>query len=135
MTAGRVLRDGGLALVIAAAVCGCTVHPAPSPPTPSPPPQVVSQVPLPPPTERGGQVTVEGLARWTTPHPGCVALTTGTGQRFQLTGPAAVEGARRARTGGKPAVQQVRVTGYVAPTGASVCEAGRAFVAIDVEPS
>ncbi|WP_394622474.1 hypothetical protein JNUCC0626_49950 (plasmid) [Lentzea sp. JNUCC 0626] len=125
-----VLLGGALAVL-----AGCS-----SGPTPTPPPSsaanssAAASVALPPPDQRGPQVTVEGTVTWMSSHPGCIRLETAAGQSFQLTGDVASDNEHRAARGEQPAVQRVRITGYVPEAGASVCSAGRAFVTEKVTP-
>ncbi|WP_177328700.1 hypothetical protein [Amycolatopsis australiensis] len=119
--------------VAAAALAGCSNSP---PPAPAPPPPIppASPVPLPPPGTDGPELTIDGQVTWTMPHPGCVQLAIGS-QVFTLVGPAAESRSGAVRAGTAPHSERVRITGYVARVGASVCGAQRNLVAQRIEPT
>lgn len=120
-------RSPALALAgVIALLGGCSGGSTPA--ARSSPATAAPSVSLPPADRRGPQVEVEGTVTWTTSHPGCVVLQTTGGQLFHLTGAVVPEHEHRARAGGQPVVQRVRITGYVPEVGASVCSARRAFV-------
>jgi hypothetical protein len=130
-------RAHGCAVLLGVLVlAGCSSGPTPptSPPSPTTSSSVAASVALPPPDQRGPQVTVEGTVTWMSSHPGCIRLETAAGQSFQLTGNVASDNEHRAARGEQPTVQRVRITGYVPEAGASVCSAGRAFVTEKVTP-
>jgi hypothetical protein len=126
----HVRRLGGAAASVGLALLvGCS-NGSPTPKAaPSTLPSVVASIAVPPPDQRGPDVTVEGQVIWTTEHPGCPELQTSSGQRFHLTGELASKYEQRAAIGEEPRTQRVRITGYVPHLGASVCSARFAFVA------
>ncbi|MEQ0560750.1 hypothetical protein ABJI51_16815 [Amycolatopsis sp. NEAU-NG30] len=93
-----------------------------------------SPVPLPPPGDDGPALTIEGQVTWTTPHPGCVHLSIGS-QTFSLVGPAARQRLDAVRAGTAPPREHVRIAGYVARVGATVCGPQRNLVAQRIEPA
>ena len=109
-------------------VTGCSGGPGPPPSTTAPESPVVSSVELPAPDRRGETVTVDGQADWQSGQPGCARVRTGGGQVFQLSGPAVDLVLHEVRSGSMPARQQVRLSGYIPPVGASACGAVRTFV-------
>ncbi|MDS0140586.1 MULTISPECIES: hypothetical protein [unclassified Amycolatopsis] len=61
-------------------------------------------------------------------------LTIGS-QAFSLVGPAATQRLGAVRAGTAPSTERVRITGYVARVGASVCGAQRNLVAQRIDPA
>ncbi|CRK57010.1 MFS transporter, DHA1 family [Alloactinosynnema sp. L-07] len=123
----RLIGVGSLLAMTLSAGCGDN-----PPPDPLSSPTVETSVAMPPPDQRGPQVTVAGTVTWTGSRPGCVHLETASGQNFQLTGAAVTDNRQRVAAGRQPNVQRVTITGYVPEAGASVCSSGRAFVAEEV---
>lgn len=114
---------GLLAAVMLTAGCGATTSPHPAPST--------ATVPLPPPSQNGPVITVQGDVTW---GPACSLLRTGSGQYFSLVGPAAQIAMGNLRSGTRPAGQRVEITGYIPRVGATVCGSQRNFVAEKVTP-